>query len=81
MTAVSAELIAILTMAGTKLKLPGLPFELDGQWFSTRKGPPAVSAHAREILDELGIEREVVDRLAAEGKIVLPDPPAERAEA
>ena len=64
---------------GNTVKVPRLPIELGDRWFSVRRDPPAISGQAREILAEVGVPDDEMERLARDGHIVLPDLPASAA--
>jgi len=64
---------------GKRVKVPRLPIEMGERWFSARRDPPAVSADARDILAEIGVPDDEIERLAQAGKLVLPARPATKA--
>ena len=50
----SGGLLPLTLPDGTKTVTPALPIELAGRRFGTRRNPPKVSQHGREVLTELG---------------------------
>jgi crotonobetainyl-CoA:carnitine CoA-transferase CaiB-like acyl-CoA transferase len=50
----SGGLLPLTLPDGTKTVTPALPIELAGRRFGTRRNPPKVSQHGRELLTELG---------------------------
>jgi crotonobetainyl-CoA:carnitine CoA-transferase CaiB-like acyl-CoA transferase len=57
---------------GFDFKAPGLPLELKGVRLPLRTQPPAISAHARELLASLGYASDQVERLFASGVVAAP---------
>lgn len=66
------RLVEATLPGGKRAKVPRLPFEMDGRWFSARTNAPTVSEHAYEVLQELGVDQTTIDALAAAGDLVLP---------
>jgi crotonobetainyl-CoA:carnitine CoA-transferase CaiB-like acyl-CoA transferase len=62
----SGGLTPVTLPNGVRAKVPSLPIEMDGARFGTRMDLPAVGAHTREILDQLGYSAGEIDRLAAD---------------
>ncbi len=62
--------MARLTLAdGEAVKVPMLPFEMDGQRFGTRLDVPALGSHSRELLEQLGYDAAAMARLEAAGTV------------
>lgn len=62
--------MAELTLGdGETVKVPMLPFEMDGQRFGARLNVPDLGSHSRELLGELGYDSEAIDRLQASGAV------------
>lgn len=56
---------------GRRLKLPGLPVEMDGHELGLRRNPPVIGEHTREVLLEAGFTEAEIDAMAAAGKATL----------
>lgn len=54
---------------GEQVKVPMLPFEMDGQRFGTRLDVPALGSHSRELLGQLGYDAESIARLETAGLV------------
>ncbi|RMQ47790.1 CoA transferase [Pseudomonas cichorii] len=54
---------------GETVKVPMLPFEMDGQRFGARLNAPQMGSHSRELLEQLGYTAEAIDALEATGTI------------
>jgi crotonobetainyl-CoA:carnitine CoA-transferase CaiB-like acyl-CoA transferase len=54
-----------------KVKGIGSPMRVDGTAARAETAPPALGQHTREVLEELGAPPAEVDRLAAEGAVVI----------
>lgn len=54
---------------GETVKVPMLPFEMDGQRFGARLNVPQMGSHSRELLEQLGYTAEAIDALVATGTI------------
>jgi len=62
--------MAELTLAdGEQVKVPMLPFEMNGQRFGTRLNVPDLGSHSRELLSQLGYDDEEITQLEASGKV------------
>ncbi len=53
-------------------RMPLLPITLDGQRLPLRSPPPALGAHSRALLQQLGYADAAIDALAAAGVVGLP---------
>jgi len=56
---------------GQRVKLPGLPVEMDGHVLGVRSNPPVVGEHTREVMLEAGFTADEIDAMAAAGKATL----------
>jgi crotonobetainyl-CoA:carnitine CoA-transferase CaiB-like acyl-CoA transferase len=56
---------------GRRLKLPGLPVEMDGHELGIRRNPPVIGEHTREVLLEAGFTEAEIAAMAAAGKATL----------
>jgi crotonobetainyl-CoA:carnitine CoA-transferase CaiB-like acyl-CoA transferase len=54
---------------GTRTKVPALPIEMDGARFGTRLDIPAVGAHTREVLEQLGYDGPTIAELTKDGVV------------
>jgi crotonobetainyl-CoA:carnitine CoA-transferase CaiB-like acyl-CoA transferase len=55
---------------GQSVKVPMLPFEMDGQRFGTRLNVPALGSHSDELLVELGYTDADIGALHSAGVIM-----------
>ena len=55
--------------AGSAMRLPGLPMEMDGERFGVRIDVPRAGQHTREILQDAGYSAEEIDALIADGTV------------
>jgi crotonobetainyl-CoA:carnitine CoA-transferase CaiB-like acyl-CoA transferase len=65
----SQGLVDITGPDGKQLRIPGLPMSFDGDRLPVRRDPPAMGAHGRELLAELGYAAADIDRLFAKGTL------------
>lgn len=62
--------MADLTLSsGEQVKIPMLPFEMDGRRFGARLNVPELGSHSRDLLSELGYGAEDISRLEASGTV------------
>lgn len=62
--------LAELTLAnGDAVKVPMLPFEMNGRRLGTRLNVPDLGSHSRDLLGELGYDNEAIARLEASGTV------------
>ncbi|WP_426113032.1 CaiB/BaiF CoA transferase family protein [Pseudomonas sp. DSP3-2-2] len=62
--------MAALTLAdGEQVKVPMLPFEMDGQRFGTRLNVPELGSHSTELLTQLGYSDAEIQALQAAGVV------------
>ncbi|NBB04698.1 MULTISPECIES: CaiB/BaiF CoA transferase family protein [Pseudomonas] len=62
--------MAELTLpSGEQVKVPMLPFEMDGQRFGTRLNVPELGSHSKELLAELGYGNDQIAQLEASGTV------------
>lgn len=54
---------------GEQVKVPMLPFEMDGQRFGARLNVPDLGSHSRELLGQLGYGDDEITRLVASGTV------------
>lgn len=62
----SGGLTDITLMNGTRTRVPVLPIEMDGRRFGTRLDLPKVGEHTREVLADLGYDRDSIAGLVAQ---------------
>ncbi|PHN25313.1 CaiB/BaiF CoA transferase family protein [Pseudomonas sp. ICMP 561] len=65
----SGGMAALTTPDGADVKVPMLPFEMDGQRFGTRLNVPELGSHSAELLGELGYCDEDIQALQAAGVV------------
>lgn len=65
----SGGMAALKTPDGSDVKVPMLPFEMDGQRFGTRLNVPELGSHSTELLGELGYCDEDIQALQAAGVV------------
>ena len=65
--AASGGLLAMKLPDGKSVRLPAMPFELDGEKFGVRLDPPRSGEHTSEILKTLGFDDDEIAALAAGG--------------
>ena len=68
----SGGLLPLTLPDGTKTVTPALPIELAGRRLGTRRNPPKVSEHGREILAELGYAAGDIGALVNRGIVTEP---------
>ena len=68
----SGGLLPLTLPDGTKTVTPALPIELAGRRLGTRRNPPKVSEHGREILAELGYAEGDIGALLNRGIVAEP---------
>jgi crotonobetainyl-CoA:carnitine CoA-transferase CaiB-like acyl-CoA transferase len=66
----SHGLVDVASPDGRRVRIPGLPMSFDGERLPVRRDAPAVGAHSRELLVELGYGPADIDRLFAAGTLV-----------
>lgn len=54
---------------GDQVKVPMLPFEMNGRRFGARLNVPQLGSHSRDLLSELGYGAEDISRLEASGTV------------
>ncbi|WP_459747362.1 CaiB/BaiF CoA transferase family protein [Pseudomonas sp. 3A(2025)] len=65
----SGGMAALTTPSGKEVKVPMLPFEMDGQRFGARLGVPELGSHSEALLEELGYSASDVQDLYVAGVI------------
>lgn len=65
----SGGMAALTTPDGADVKVPMLPFEMDGQRFGTRLNVPELGSHSAELLGELGYCDEDIQALHVAGVV------------
>lgn len=65
----SGGMAALTTPDGADVKVPMLPFEMDGQRFGTRLNVPELGSHSAELLGELGYCDEDIQAMQAAGVV------------
>jgi len=65
------RMLETLLPNGRRVKLPGLPVEMDGHVLGLRHDPPATGEHTREVLREAGLAADEIERLVAAGRVVV----------
>ena len=63
----SGGLLDLTLPDGKFVRLPAMPFEMDGERFGARLDPPRSGEHTRDVLTELGYDDEAIDRLVDGG--------------
>lgn len=67
------RLLETLLPGGIAAMLPALPIEVGDYKCSKQSDPPAAGADTRAVLGAIGYDGETIDRMAAEGSILLPE--------
>jgi crotonobetainyl-CoA:carnitine CoA-transferase CaiB-like acyl-CoA transferase len=62
----SGGLAPVTLNNGVKTRVPGLPIEMDGERFGTRRDVPRVGEHTREVLAAIGYEAAEIEKLVAD---------------
>jgi crotonobetainyl-CoA:carnitine CoA-transferase CaiB-like acyl-CoA transferase len=65
----SGGMTELVLADGQKVKVPMLPFEMDGQRFGARLNVPEMGSHSRELLEQIGYAPEAIAALEAAGTI------------
>ncbi|NNB42769.1 CaiB/BaiF CoA transferase family protein [Pseudomonas chlororaphis] len=65
----SGGMTELVLADGQKVKVPMLPFEMDGQRFGARLNVPEMGSHSRELLEQIGYAPEAIAALEATGTI------------
>ena len=55
---------------GTRMKIPGIPLDMDGRKPAIRMQPPPMGAHTRAVLEESGFSAEEIERLVSDGTVI-----------
>lgn len=63
----SGGLLDLTLPDGKSVRLPAMPFEMDGERFGARLDPPRSGEHTRAVLTELGYDDAAIDRLVDGG--------------
>ncbi len=63
-------LLSITLSNGEKIKLPALPIEFDGEKPDLQRDLPAPGAGAREYLEKLGLQKDQITQLIADGVMI-----------
>ncbi|MGY2373313.1 CaiB/BaiF CoA transferase family protein [Pseudomonas sp. SDO524_S393] len=65
----SGGLAHLVLENGDEVKVPMLPFEMNGRRFDTRLNVPALGSHSHEVLEQLGYSVDEVDALRMRGVV------------
>jgi len=65
----SGGMAALTAPDGSEVKVPMLPFEMDGQRFGARLNVPELGSHSSELLDQLGYTPEEIRALHTAGVV------------
>lgn len=65
----SGGLLEMTLPDGKAVKLPAMPFEMDGQKFDVRLNPPRSGEHTLEVLNDLGYSAEEIESLLQSGAV------------
>ncbi|MFB6069628.1 MAG: CaiB/BaiF CoA transferase family protein [Halanaeroarchaeum sp.] len=66
------EMVESLSVDGESMPFVSAPFEIDGESAFVREPHPGLGEHSRQILHEMGYDRDEIDRLVADGVTVDP---------
>ena len=69
----SGGLLDMTLPDGKSVRLPALPFEMDGEKFSARLNPPRSGEHTSEVLREAGYSDAEIDVLITSGAVAADD--------
>lgn len=65
----SGGLLEMTLPDGKDVRLPAMPFEMDGEKFGVRLSPPRSGEHTLEVLRDLGYDDETIDALVQSGSV------------
>ena len=65
----SGGLLEMTLPDGKAVRLPAMPFEMDGHRFGARLDPPRSGEHSEQILGELGYDGEAIQSLIEGGAV------------
>jgi crotonobetainyl-CoA:carnitine CoA-transferase CaiB-like acyl-CoA transferase len=70
----SGGLLDLALPDGTAVRLPALPFDMDGGKFGARLNPPCSGEHSVDVLRELGYRGDEIEALLASGAVAAETP-------
>jgi crotonobetainyl-CoA:carnitine CoA-transferase CaiB-like acyl-CoA transferase len=69
----SGGLLDMTLPDGNSVRLPAMPFEMDGEKFGARLNPPRSGEHTRKVLTELGYSDAEIEAMVAAGAAAAED--------